>query len=189
MTQLVFNVLDHTRISIANGVQSHCSWLATRPFGAPGRTDEVRVRRVGIHPRTARDRDGRATTLTYDAQHRLVSVLDPMNRETEMGWCGCGSMETLTDARGKTTTWTRDLQGRLTHKTLNDGTTTEWQYDVAGRLQKTLDAKVGADGVNKQATNFEYFLDGSLKKIDYTNELVPRRMSASPTTPRRVCRR
>src|SRR5262245_33138720 len=36
-----------------------------------------------------------------------------------------------------------------------------------------LDSKLGADGANPQATGYEYLLDNSLKKISYTNELVP----------------
>jgi YD repeat-containing protein len=53
-------------------------------------------------------------TVTFD--------YDALGRVTHLEWCGCGSLESITDPLGRVTTWLRDLQGRVTAKAYPDST-------------------------------------------------------------------
>lgn len=101
-----------------------------------------------LHIRTYRDRQGRITTYTHDALGRLSSITDPLNRVTDLGWCTCGGLETLTTYKDGTpsnprinpqlTKWERDLLGRVTAKIYPDGPlsndTIDYAYDELGRV-------------------------------------------------------
>jgi RHS repeat-associated protein len=132
----------------------------------------------GTRVRTTRDRLGRHTTYSYDEQQRLESVLDAENRLTSFGWCGCGSMATMTDARGKTTTWTRDLQGRVTAKVLHDGSETAFEYEAtAGRLWKVTDNQ-------NRVTEISYNVDDTIAEIDYPGTTLDVTFTYDPYYPR-----
>jgi RHS repeat-associated protein len=110
---------------------------------------------------TTRDRRGRETQTEYDALRRVTRVTDPQNRTTQFGWCNCGGLSAMTDAKGQATTWERDVQGRVTLKRLADGTTTNYEYErTTSRLRRMTDAR----GV---ATNYLYNLDDTLRRVSY----------------------
>ena len=110
-----------------------------------------------------RDRLGRITTIAHDGERRVRYVRDPLNRETFFDWCKCGSLSSMTDPLQHTTTWNRDLQGRLTSKVLADNTHTDYVYETTtSRLKQITDAK-------GQITNYQYFGDDNLKQVSYTN--------------------
>jgi RHS repeat-associated protein len=117
-----------------------------------------------------RDRLGRITEIEHDAVRRVMSVTDPLTRKTSFGWCKCGALASMTDALMHTTTWNRDLQGRLTSKVLADNTHADYVYETTtSRLKQMTDAK-------NQVTNYQYFGDDNLKQVSYTNATI-----ATPT--------
>jgi YD repeat-containing protein len=97
-----------------------------------------------------------------------VETQDPLGRVTGLGWCGCGSLETLKDPLGRVTSWIRDLQGRVISKLYPDRTSTRYDYDGSGRLIERIDAK-------GQSTRYAYGADDALKQVSYAN--------ADPPTP------
>ena len=117
-----------------------------------------------------KDRAGRRATMTYDALRRQVAVGDGLNRLTRQTWCTCGSLSSLTDAKGNTTTWDRDVMARVTKETRANGSVTTYVYDpTSGRLQSTTDPKL-------QVTTYTYGIDDSVSSIAYTNATI-----ATPT--------
>lgn len=117
-----------------------------------------------------RDRLGRITQINHDAVRRVTSVIDPLLRQTTFAWCKCGALNSMTDALMHTTTWNRDLQGRLTSKVLANNTSSQYAYETTtSRLKQITDAK-------GQVTNYQYFGDDNLKQVSYTNATI-----ATPT--------
>ena len=110
-----------------------------------------------------KDRSGRWSTTTYDALSRPVAFTDPLGRVTLQTWCACGSLARLTDASGNTTSWDRDVMGRVTKETRADGAFTSYAYETAtSRLKAVTDPKL-------QVKTFTYAQDDSLTGIVYTN--------------------
>jgi YD repeat-containing protein len=73
------------------------------------------------------------------------------------------------DARGHSTKWERDLQGRITKEIRPDGAETTYTYEnTTSQLKRRTDAK-------GQHTDYSYFLDGRLREVSYPN--------ADPATP------
>jgi RHS repeat-associated protein len=113
-----------------------------------------------------RDRLGRWTETTYNAVRQPIMVRDALNRRTLYQWCSCGNLAALTDPLGRTTSWSRDLQGRVTAKHYPDGSRETYAYNaVDGRLNAFTDAK-------GQVTNYSYNTDGSIASIAYDNAEV-----------------
>src|SRR5207302_2715315 len=119
----------------------------------------------------SKDRRGRWTYRHYNANRRMDSITDPLNRVTQYGWCTCGSLTSITDAKNQVTTFNRDLQSRVYQKVFADNTTINYLYDgqtVANtngdgsRLKSVTDAK-------NQRTNYSYFDDDNIQQITYTN--------------------
>jgi RHS repeat-associated protein len=123
----------------------------------------------------SRDRRGRWTYRQYNHDRRMTAVKDPLNRTVFFDWCGCGSLDAITDARGKTTTFLRDIQGRIYQKRYADNTAIQYLYDgqtaphtigATSRLQAVTDAL-------NQTTNYLYFADGNVKQVSYANAVHP----------------
>lgn len=111
----------------------------------------------------SRDRLGRWTKTVHNANRQPVAIQDPQGQVTNLDWCSCGQLQTLTDPRGKVTRWTRDLQGRVMTKVFEGGNTVQQTYEAeGGRLKTVTDAK-------GQTANYQYFQDGNLKRVSYTN--------------------
>lgn len=116
---------------------------------------------------SGRDRLGRVTRYYYDDLRHLVGTRDPLGRIVTQTWCGCGSLDAIIDARGHTTTWQRDLEGRVTGEVRSDGTTVGYVYEATtSRLLQRVDAK-------GQVTSYGYSVDDAIAHITYANVTVP----------------
>jgi RHS repeat-associated protein len=118
-----------------------------------------------------RDRRGLWTYRHYNANQKMDSITDPANRTTQYGWCTCGALTSITDPKLQTTTFYRDIQGRVYQKVFQDGTTIDYLYEgqtapntagATSRLQSSTDAK-------SQRTNYLYFADDNIQQVSYTN--------------------
>ena len=119
-----------------------------------------------LDPILNRDRRGHWTTTTYDTLRRVRDIRDSLNRVTHLEWCGCGSLSSITDPLGNTTTWLRDIEGRPTSKVFPDQTLIQYAYGPnSGRLTGVTDAK-------NQTTAYNYFGDGNLSQVNYSNALM-----------------
>jgi RHS repeat-associated protein len=119
-----------------------------------------------LDPVLKRDRRGHWTATTYDTLRRVRDIRDSLNRVTHFEWCGCGSLESITDPLGNTTAWTRDIEGRPTVKTFPDTSQIQYTYGVySGRLASVTDAK-------NQTTLYSYFADDDLSEVTYSNPVV-----------------
>jgi RHS repeat-associated protein len=113
-----------------------------------------------------RDRLGRWSQTFYDALRRVVSKRDPANRTITQQWCSCGSLDKIIDAKNNTTTWERDIQGRVTKEIRADGNFQTFSYEMTtSRLKTRTDAK-------GQLTTYNYFGDNRTSQIEYANAAV-----------------
>jgi RHS repeat-associated protein len=120
-----------------------------------------------LDPVRTRDRLGRWTASTHNARRQLTTFRDPLGRLLTFDWCGCGSLDGVTDGRGQTTRWERDLQGRVVRETRSNGASIEYRHEnTTSRLREVIDAKA-------QTRHYEYYRDDNLKKITYLNTTVP----------------
>lgn len=119
----------------------------------------------------SRDRRGRWTYRHYNANRKMDSITDPLNRTTNYGWCTCGALNSITDANSHITTFNRDLQSRVYQKVFHDGKSISYLYDgqtaantagASSRLKSMTDAK-------GQRTNYAYFADDNIQQITYTD--------------------
>ncbi|MEW6730797.1 MAG: RHS repeat-associated core domain-containing protein [Acidobacteriota bacterium] len=124
-----------------------------------------------LDPTQITNRLGHTVRKLYDGLRRVTSITDPLQRTTTLNYCNCGGLSQMIDALGQRTTWNRDLQGRVTSKVLdNSQQTTTYVYEsTTSRLKQMTDAK-------NQTTNYEYFKNGNLKQVSYTNAQI-----ATPT--------
>jgi RHS repeat-associated protein len=119
---------------------------------------------------TARDRQGRITTWSYNALRQLIATTDPANRTLRYEWCRCGDLRVLFDAMGRATQWKRDIQGRVTAKVYADGSQYRYDYEKASsRLKRRTDAK-------GQFTDYQWTADDQIARISYPNAEI-----ATPT--------
>lgn len=120
-----------------------------------------------LDPVLVKDRRGHWSRKTYDALRRLTAVEDALGRVTQYSWCNCGSLSSITDPLGRTTTLLRDIDGRVTARILPDGTQSTFTYGItASRLLSSTDAK-------NQTTLYDYYADDAIKSVAYSNAIVP----------------
>ena len=113
------------------------------------------------------DRAGRQTSFEYDALRRVSKRTDPLNLVTRFQWCKCGDTKSLTDPMGRTTTWSHDIEGRLTSKQFADGSSIRYLYEVTtSRLRQIIDEK-------SQVKQYSYNPDDTVNSVGYFNALVP----------------
>src|SRR6266566_7746429 len=113
-----------------------------------------------------KDRRGHWERQFYNERRLLTAVADALGRVTSFDWCKCGSLASVSDPLGRTTSWLRDLQGRPTVKIYADGSQIQYTYEWASsRLKGISDAK-------NQTTLFEYFKDNNLKQVTYSNAVI-----------------
>jgi RHS repeat-associated protein len=118
-----------------------------------------------LDPEWTRDRLGRWSRKFYDALRRVVATQDPLNQIITSDWCNCGSLAGISDQNQNTTSWTRDIQGRVTDKFYPDQTSTHYTYEnTTSRLKTMTDAQ-------GQSTNYSYFVDNNLQQVSYTNAI------------------
>jgi RHS repeat-associated protein len=113
-----------------------------------------------------RDRLGRWTRKFYDPLRRVVAVIDPLWRTTQFQYCVCGALENLIDPLGNTTSWSHDLEGRVTAKTYADNTSVQYTYEnTTSRLKQMTDAM-------SQMTVYTNNIDNTLAGVSYLNAVV-----------------
>ncbi len=89
-----------------------------------------------------KDRIGRWSQRSFDSIDELSYEIDPLGRKTQYVWCTCGSLLTLMDPLGHSTSWQHDLQGRTTQKALQDSSSTNYAYESwSSRLLSSTDAR------------------------------------------------
>jgi RHS repeat-associated protein len=119
----------------------------------------------------SKDRRGLWTYREYDANRHLTKITDPLNRPTYFSWCDCGSLGSITDANNHTTTFNRDLQGRVYQKVSQDNKAITYLYEgqsgpnTVGATSRLLSA---TDSKN-QRTNYTYYADEDVWQITYTD--------------------
>ena len=113
-----------------------------------------------------KDRANRRAITGYDALRRPVALGDGLNRITRQTWCTCGSLSSLTDAKGNTTSWDRDVMGRVVKETRASGGFTTYAYDpTSGRLQSITDPK-------QQVATYSYGIDDAVTGVAYSNGAI-----------------
>jgi RHS repeat-associated protein len=119
-----------------------------------------------LDPEWRRDRLGRWTLSQFDALRHIVALQDPLMRLTLFEHCTCGALIAMTDPMGKRTTFSRDLEQRITQKTFADGTSVSSTYEnTTSRLKSVMDA-------NGQTKLYTYNVDNSIRTVSYLNPLV-----------------
>lgn len=113
-----------------------------------------------------RDRMGRWSHAVYDSLDRPNVMQDALGRITQYIWCSCGSLAEIVDPLKNVTSFTRDIQGRVTAKRYADGKSIIYTYEnTTSRLKEVTDAK-------GQKTQYSYFIDDNLKQKAYANAVV-----------------
>ncbi len=116
---------------------------------------------------SSQDREGRVWRYQYDANRRLIGVVDPMRQTTKLGYDPAGNLVSLTDSKGNTTSWAYDIQRRQTSKTYADSSHVTYTYEnTTSRLKSVLDAL----GQTKQ---YNYAIDDNLLGLSYVNSVNP----------------
>jgi RHS repeat-associated protein len=119
----------------------------------------------------SRDRLGRWTYRHYNANRQMDSVKDPLDRITLYGWCACGTLTSITDPKSQTTTFNRDLQGRVYQKVFADARTINYLFEgqsgpnMSGATSRL---KSSTDALNRR-TNYSYFVDDNISQVSYTD--------------------
>jgi RHS repeat-associated protein len=109
------------------------------------------------------DRQGRTTQYSHDAVRNLIATIDPLNRKIQYGYYPNQTLKSLTDANGNLTTWSRDLQSRVTTKQFADGRKDTLAYEsTTSRLKSVTDA-LG------QTKRYTYAKDNRPTKLEYLN--------------------
>jgi RHS repeat-associated protein len=148
----------------------------TQTFGYTQDFGDGRGVQMLLDATTSTDRRGRRTTRHYDKNRHVDSITEPFAiasnstptyRTTLYGWCTCGALTSITDPRGKITTFDRDLQSRVTRKLFADNTAILYGYENTTSRLKSI-----TDPLN-QSTNYSYYADDTLQQISYTNAINP----------------
>jgi RHS repeat-associated protein len=129
---------------------------------------------------TYTDRQNRITNFQYNALRELILRTDPMGRATHYSWCICGHLGGIYDPNFHSTTWTHDIEGRVTMKTYDDGSYDYYGYESdSGRLSTRSDSLY-------QTKSFSYNEDGTIAFIQYYGNVPTPSVSYSydPTFPR-----
>lgn len=87
-----------------------------------------------------KDRDGNEHFWSYNGDRQMTNYTNPRTNSWNYGYCDFGSMDSVTDAKNKTTNYDYDFRGRRTLITYpgagGSGGTIEYDYDLLGRLIK-----------------------------------------------------
>ena len=120
-----------------------------------------------LDPERRRDRLGRWSETLHDRLRRPTVMRDTAGHLTRFEWCPCGGLDKLIDANGNATSWTRDLQGRITRETRADGTFSDYTYEsTTSRLKSRRDRR-------GQVTTYAYDIQDRLIGKTYTDGTPP----------------
>jgi RHS repeat-associated protein len=114
-----------------------------------------------------RDREGRVWTYTRDANRRLTAIIDPLGQQMLFGYNPAGKLISLTDPKSNVTTWSYDVQGRVTAKQYADTSTAIYAYETTTSRPKSVTDALG------QIRQFSYAKDNRLTGITYLNAINP----------------
>jgi YD repeat-containing protein len=123
VTQSSFQAISpaSVRVSATTGAQN---WTYTFENGEQRLFDNSTGKLTAII-----DRNGNATSVTYDASGRLVTVTDPAGRHLYFGYQGSGYfVSTVTSDVGLSLSYSYDAQNRLVQVTKPDETTLSFEY-------------------------------------------------------------
>lgn len=82
---------------------------------------------AGLHTSTV-DRNGNNTSYAYDGQGRLATITDPRGRVTTFTYTG-GLLSSVADPAGRITSFTHDAAGNLAETLYPDGLTETFKYN------------------------------------------------------------
>jgi RHS repeat-associated protein len=123
-----------------------------------------------LDPTLILDRAGRQTSFEYNSVRQITKRNDPLNRAMLYQWCKCGHIKSLTDPKGRTTTWWHDVQGRVKCKEYADGSKITYLCErTTSRLRHVIDEKL-------QVTEYHYNRDETVSAVSYANAAI-----ATPT--------
>lgn len=150
------------------------------------------------------DQEGFATTYEYDAQNRLLEVIDPLERPYARTTYGPdGRLLSVTDANGRTINFTHsgetnqqiiedsngsltvleyDSLGRIVQETDPMGGVTRREFDSAGRVLVEVDPR-GARVTNRYDArgNLIYQMDrnGNIIRLNYDSQNLPNSLTSA----------
>jgi len=87
----------------------------------------------------SKDRQSNWTYFAFDGLQHLITVTNANNAVTTYSWCGCGSLDQITDALTNNTYLNYDNQGNLTNIVFPDFSSLTYQFDLAGRMTNAFD--------------------------------------------------
>jgi YD repeat-containing protein len=105
------------------------------------------------------DERGGVTTRNYDADGRLILVVNPLGESTAYRYNAVGETVGWVDGRGHALLLERDAAGRIVRQANALGQVLTWKYDSAGRLAER------ANGV--QIARYSFDKAGRLESINY----------------------
>ena len=112
---------------------------------------------------SVKDRQGKITSYAHDAVRNLTQITDPLGHQTKLAYYENQTLKSLTDPDGNTTTWSIDLENRVTAKQYADRSTITNTYEATtSRLHAVTDAL-------QQVKQYSYTPDDSLTGITYSN--------------------
>jgi RHS repeat-associated protein len=94
----------------------------------------------------AKDRLGYWTSYGYDALQHLTSAADARSNVTQLAWCDCGALSSITDPLTNSTFFNYNNQWLLTNIQFADTSSVTYTLDAIGRVTKV------ADGLSKALT-------------------------------------
>jgi RHS repeat-associated protein len=126
-----------------------------------------------LDPASVTDRLQRKTLYEHDVDRRLTSVTDPLGRMIHYSYCSCGAISGVTDAAGNTTSFTFDLENRITSTQYADGSQTFVNYEATTSRPRSVSD-------NHNAYAYEYYVDDTLATqgagLSFTYDSVFRRV-------------
>jgi RHS repeat-associated protein len=123
-------------------------------------------------PLSSTDGRGNATSYGYDAAGNLTSVSEPGGIVTGFGRDPAnGLLASVTDPRGKTTTFAHDANGNLNSLTTPLGKQTTIAYDTAGRPTSLVDPRGHEPGANPADYTWTSSYDTAGNELSETDPL------------------
>jgi RHS repeat-associated protein len=119
-----------------------------------------------LDPSTYTDRAGKVTQFLYDSLRHLTRTTEATNWNTYIGWCDCGGISSITDPLGRVTSWTHDIQGRITAKQYPDASGVRYTYE------KNTSRIASFTNERGQSRTYIYYLDDTLNYIAYSDPSV-----------------
>ena len=118
-----------------------------------------------------KDRIGRWTQDSFDSLDQISFEIDSLGRKTQYTWCACGSLASLTDPAGNTTTW----QPRFA-RTTDSQTLSRWNSTVSYAYEEKLESAAFIVQNRRTRTGYilhvqcrQYAVPGQLSKCRQPN--------------------